>query len=227
MNMRKLSVLGTVVVSGLLTLGACGSSSSSSNGGTTGAMGGTTGAQGGTTGAAGGMTGTAGGHVGSNGGGTGTGVGGASGKCADIATCLEFIDTCGSAGTCMSQTIDSVATGTETYNECYSNGVKNSTVSSYDVASGAVSVVTTVSKNGSICYTLGIASSGAGGATGSGAALTFKNAAGAVLATISSPDAATTVVSCGGKTYTVGKTDCEMPSMPDTTQADCTDGVCP
>jgi len=126
MNIRSLPLLASLFISGLLTLGACGSSSSSGTGGTTGSLGGATGSLGGAKGAATGGTTGAGGHVAGTGG--ATGAGGASGACSALPPCLTFIANCVPSGTCVSQTSGSILTGSSTINSCYSNGVKESDV---------------------------------------------------------------------------------------------------
>src|SRR5690242_18499222 len=100
MNLRHLTLLGSLFISGLLTLRACGSSSSAGTGGT-GALGGTTGAQGGTTGSHGGTTGSQGGTTGSQGGHPGSAGGApATGSCSNLPSCVQPLVNCEGSGTC-------------------------------------------------------------------------------------------------------------------------------
>jgi len=182
MNIRNISLLGSLFFSGLLTLGACGSSSSSATGGTTGSLGGTTGgggttgsfagstgaggkvvAGGGTTGSTGGTAGSAGGAIGTTGGkigsaGGSTGAAGGStgtGSCTTpIPSCLQALVSCGTVGgTCVQQMSVDPTSGTYGFNTCYSNGVKQVSVITSDLSTGTGSISVTVSKNGTVCYT--------------------------------------------------------------------------
>ena len=209
MTTRHLALLGSVFMSALIALGACGADGSG-KAGTGGAAGGTKGGSGGTTGAPGGHPGT---------GGT-TGAGGSNG-CTNVPSCLSFLATCYPSGSCMSQTIVSLSPASVTLNKCYSNGVKESTsgaLSGATVTSGTV----TVSLNGTFCYSYDV-SLGAGGTSGS---LTFKNAAGAVLATVVSVNATTTTFSCGGQMYQL-PTSCTSAVASIETGPACSAGTCP
>jgi len=218
MNIRRLPLLGSVFLSGLLTLGACGSSSNSSG------TGGTTGSLGGTTGALGGTTGSVGGHVGSTGGTTGAGGTTVTGSCTNIPSCLQAFVSCLPSGTCMSQESGSIATtGTMQVNLCYSNGVKDSATESFDATSGAVSLVAMISKGGTLCYTETFSDVGAGGADGT-AVVTIKNPAGTAVATLTdSPDGTGTLVTCPGQAAVLLPDGCNM----NTSVSGCTPGVCP
>jgi len=225
MNIRRLSLLGSVFLSGLLTLGACGSSSSSGTGGTTGSVGGSNGTVGGHVGT--GTGGAAGGHIGSAGGSTGTGAaGGASGACSNLPPCLTFIGNCAPSGTCVMQTTGTVLTGSQTINTCYSNGVKSSDVTAIDLTTGSVTGTATYSKSGVTCFTETVSISGAGGAgAAANETATIKNGTGATVATLTPNADGTVTVNCtGGSSYVVTDNTC-MPSGSGTT-SDCTDGVC-
>jgi len=217
MNTRHLALLGSLFVSGLVMIGACGDGSSGSSG--TGGHGGN-GGKPAMTGSSGGTKGGSGGHVGSTGG--STGAGGAS--CANVPACLAFLTNCAPSGTCMSQTTITFSPPSATLSKCYSNGVKEATTGS--LSGGSVnSGTTTVSKNGTFCYAYDL-SLGGGGATGSGQSLVFKNASGATLATVVSANATTTTFSCGGQTYQVPSS-CTAAVAAVETGTTCTAGTCP
>lgn len=222
MNIRNLPLLGSLFLSAVVMVGACGSSSSSGTGGTTGSLGGGIGT------GTGGTTGAAGGHVGSAGGGTGTGAGGTtvSGSCSSVPSCLQAFTSCLPSGTCMTQMSGSAVSGAFMYNICYSNGVKESTTETFDQTTNAVSLVATISKNGSTCFTETYSDSGAGGASGSGV-ITIKNAAGTTVATLmDSSDGSGTLVTCPGQAPVLLPDGCNMPTGSMTTTGDCTTGVC-
>jgi len=236
MNIRNISLLGSLVFSSLLTLGACGSSSSSGTGGTTGSLGGTTGSHAGTTGSFGGTTGAAGGHVGAAGGtigsaggtigsagGTTGSAGGSSGTCTTIPSCVQALVNCGTvAGTCVQQMTGSAVTGAYQINTCYSNGVKQLSTVSVDLTTQTGSISVTVSKGGTVCYT---ESETQTDPNQTSVPITIKNAAGTTVATLmDSADGTATVVTCTGGTPVTISNDC-MPAGTSTT-GDCTDGVC-
>ena len=218
MNIRNFSLLGSLFLSGLLTLGACGSSGSSSGpGGTTGSLGGAKGtATGGTTGA--------GGHVGATGG--TTGAGGAA-PCSALPPCLTFLANCVPSGTCVSQTTGSILTGSETINSCYTNGVKESDVSTFDATTFAFSGTSTYTKGGTVCFSETFSVSGAGGGSGLDAGMgTIKNASGVTVATLSANSDGTATVTCtGGASYVLTDNTC-TPGGGSNTTSDCTDGGC-
>jgi len=222
MTIRNLSLLGSLFLSGLLTLGACGSSSSSGTGGTSGSLGGTSGAVGGHDNPG---TGGAGGHMAGVGGRTGTGgAGGASAGCSNLPPCLTFISNCTPSGTCMSQTTGSLLTGTQTINSCYSNGVKSSDTITFDLSTGSGTGTSTYSKDGSVCFIETVAITGAAGAGGTETG-TIKNGSGVAVATLTpNADGTLTVTCTGGSTYVINDSTC-MPSG-SSTAADCTDGIC-
>jgi len=215
--MRHLSLLRSLVISGLIALGACGGDNSSGTGSTGGAPGGNKGGTGGTHGGAGG-------HVGATGGARGTGAGGISG-CTNIPACLQFLLNCAPSGTCMSQTTITLSPPSGTFSKCFSNGVKEATTGSLSGTTAPTSGTTTVSLNGTFCYAYDIAL-GAGGTSGSSPSLTFKNASGGVLATVVSANATTTTFSCGGQTYQVASS-CTAAVAALQTGTSCTAGTCP
>jgi len=203
MHIRHLCLLGSLVLAGLSALGACGDNNASGTGGrggSTASTGGVPGGQGGQGGKGGkGGSGAAGGHVGSTGG--RSGAGGISG-CTNIPPCLQFLVACAPSGTCVSQTTITLSPPSGTFSKCYSNGVKQATTGPLSGTGAGTTGTTTVSLNGTFCYAYDI-SLGAGGAGGGPSSLAFKNASGAVLATVVSADSATTTFSCGGQTYQV------------------------
>lgn len=216
MNIRNLPLLGSLFLSGLLTLGACGSSSSSGTGGTAGPIGGGSGALGGAIGSTGGTTG-AGGHVASTGGTTGAGGTTVTGSCTTVPSCLQAFVSCLPSGTCMEQQMGSAAAGTLQFNLCYSNGVRGTTT-----IDSAGNVMATVSKNGSVCYLETVTDSGAGGASGN-PVITVKNPAGTTVATVTdSSDGNGTLVTCPGQAPVLLPDGCDMNTSP----AGCTPGVC-
>lgn len=232
MTIRNLPLLGSLFLSGLLTLGACGSSSSSGTGGTSGALGGTSGSLGGTTGAVGGHagggpgTGGAGGHAAGVGGSIGTGgAGGASGNpsCPQTAipSCLQPLVGCAPAGTCTQQRTGSAASGTFGLNACYSNGVKSIGTETIDIATQTGTFNVAVSKGGTLCYTE------TADATADSPVISIKNPAGTTVATFTaSADGTGTMVTCTGGTPVVLPDGCEFSGVMDMTTGDCTDGVC-
>jgi len=226
MTIRNLPLLGSLFLSGLLALGACGSSSSSSGtGGTTGTPGGTTGTLGGHVGSAGGSTGT-GGQLGGLGGSTGTGAGGASGACSTLPPCLTFISNCLPSGSCVTQTTSTGATS-QTINNCYSNGVKESDATALDLATLSYTGTITYSKGNAVCFSESVAVSGAGGSAGAATgSATIKNGSGATVATLTpNADGTYTVACTGGSSYVITDNTC-MPSGSSSATSDCTDGVC-
>jgi len=240
MNIRNISLLGSLFFSGLLTLGACGSSSSSpGTGGTTGSLGGTTGSLAGTTGSFGGSTGATGGHVvaaggttGSAGGTTGSAggttgaAGGSTGTCTvPVPSCLQALVSCGTvSGTCVQQMTGSVASGMYGFNTCYGNGVKHVSTITVDPVTSAVSVTVTASKGGSVCYT---ESETQTDPNQTNAPVTIKNGAGTTVAMLmDSADGTATVVTCTGAAPVTIPNDCMLAGTGMTTTSDCTDGVC-
>ena len=228
MNIRRLSLLGSVFLSGLLTLGACGSSSSSGTGGTTGSVGGSNGTVGGHVGSNGGGTGTGatGGQLGSVGGSTGTGGAGGSGttSCPNTAvpSCLQAFQGCLPAGTCVMQTTGSVQSLSLGSNSCYSNGVKT-VITETVTATGEVTVTSTVSKNGTVCFSEVVS----GTAADPNPVISVKNGAGTTVATVTnSADGNSSVVTCTGGTPVVLPDGCDFSGVMDMTTGDCTDGVC-
>lgn len=218
MNTRHLALLGSLFVSGLIMFSACGDNGPSGSSGT-GGHGGNAGKPG-MTGSSGGNKGAVGGHVGSTGG--STGAGGAS--CANIPSCLAFLSNCYPGGSCMSQNTITLSPPSATVSKCYSNGVKEATTGS--LSGGTVTSGTTmVSLNGTFCYAYDL-SLGAGGKGGSGPSLTFKNASGAVLATVVSANATTTTFSCSGQMYQVPSS-CTAAVAAMQTGTSCSAGTCP
>lgn len=227
MNIRHLPLLGSLFLSGLLTLGACGSSSSSGTGGTPGSLGGTTGTLGGASGATGGTTG-AGGHVSSGGGNPGTGTGGMGGATAcpqtAVPSCLQPLLGCVPSGTCVEQSTGSIAAGMFTNNRCYSNGVKEAGVDTYDATTQMSSITITVSKGGTVCWS----ETASGTGTTTDPVITIKNGAGSAVATLTkTADGTGTMVTCTGGTAVVLPDGCDFSGVMDMTTGDCTTGTCP
>ena len=208
MNICHLTVLGSLVFSGLLSLGACGSSSSSGLGGTTGSLGGTTGSLGGTTGSAGGQVGAAGGSTGT-------------GSCSTLPSCVQPLLSCAGGGTCVTQRtqVNSEEYG---FSTCYSNGAKEIFNSSTNVSTGTITSYATWSKSGAVCFTeVAMWTVGTAGANPP----IIKNASGTTVGTVtpSADGRSTWIVTCAGEAPVTVPNDC-IPA--DTTSADCTDGVC-
>ena len=216
--MRHLSLLGSLVLAGLVALGACGNDNSPGTGG----KGGGTVATGGSRGGTGGVAGAAGGRAGATGG--RSGAGGVSG-CTNIPSCLQFLINCAPAGTCMSQTTITLSPPSGTFSKCYSNGVKQATTAPLSGTTAAATGTTTVSLNGTFCYAYDVPL-GAGGAGGGSSSLVFKNASGGVLATVVSANATTTTLSCGGQTYQVASS-CTSAVASAGTSTTCAAGTCP
>lgn len=215
---RHLSLLGPVLVAGLIAAGACGDNGSSGRG-----AGGALGSPGGNgNGTKGGSGGAAGGHVGSTGGTIGTGAGGANG-CTNVPACLAFLVNCAPGGTCMSQTTVILSPPSATLSKCYSNGVKEATTGSLS-GTAVTTGTTTVSLNGTFCYAYDL-SLGAGGAGGSSPSLVFKSASGGVLASVVSVNGTTTTFSCGGQTYQLPNA-CTAAVASIETGTTCTSGTC-
>jgi hypothetical protein len=211
--------LSFVVAAGVA---GCGSSSSNGSGGSNGALGGSNGAAGGSNGAAGGTHGSGGaGPAGTGGAGGATASG-----CGDVPPCLaNLLTNCMPSGTCIEQQSDPTNFTMVTDNFCYSNGVKQSSVTTIDLASSSVSSVTTFSKAGSTCFSEEGTFGGAGGGTGS---INVKNGAGSVVAVLSANAAGDTTVTCGGQTYVIRDMGaCAMPGNGGASGADCTMGSCP
>ncbi|MEP6652594.1 MAG: hypothetical protein ABJA82_04510 [Myxococcales bacterium] len=205
----------------------CGSSSGNGAGGESGKGGknGTTGATGGTSGSLGGTTGSQGGSTDTTGSGGTPGGGGANGACANIPPCLATLAACAPSGTCVQQKTSNAMTGSISSNTCYSNGVKEAFVTMINIATMSEAILGTFSKSGSTCFTesADIPLAGADSTT-----ITFKNGAGATIATLTSDTATgTDTLTCGGQTYDVTNLgDCGMP-MGTTPASNCTDGTCP
>jgi len=202
----------------VLALGfaACGSSSGSGMGGMTGSQGGshggTTGSQGGTTGSQGGSTGSQGGSTGSQGGSTGT-------TC-NLPPCLSSLSACIPSGTCVEQTTgDPLSGGTD--NSCYSNGVKDSLVTSIDLTSGTVMLTLTVSKSGTTCFVENGALTSSGGGT-----FTIKNSSGQTIATETFDANGNGTIMCGGQSYPASQFEGCMASAMGS-NSDCSPGSCP
>lgn len=236
MNINKLPLLGSLLLSGLVTVGACSSSSSSGTGGAPGSLGGTTGSLGGQVGSAGGEAGSAGGAIGSAGGeagglggsagaaggSSGTGAGGASGACTQLPPCLAFFGTCAPGGTCVTQKNDP-GPGSQT---CYSNGVKESDTSNYSPTDMVFTETIAYTKAGAPCATFEISASAAGGASGS-TTETIKDGTGAAVATLTANADGTATVTCAaGGTYVLSGNNCVPMGSNDSTTTDCTAGVC-
>ena len=234
MNINKLPLLGSLLLSGLMTVGACSSSNSSGTGGAGGSVGGSTGslggepggaagAAGGATGAEGGMAGSLGGTAGSAGGSVGTGAGGVSGTCASPPPCLAVIGTCAPGGTCTAQAGDSVADS----QLCYSNGVKVSSMSNYDPTTSVFTETLTYTKAGVTCFTESFSLTAAGGASGGSGTGTIADSTGATVATLATTsDGTVTSVTCaGGGTYPITDSAC-APSASSNASSACTQGVC-
>lgn len=163
---------------------------------------GDSGADGATQGTAG-----AGGSGGTAGAGGGAG-GGTSGSCNAPSCLTSLYSSCEPSGTCVSQT----DTTTFATNSCYSNGVK-------EIMTIALSgIAITYKKGTSTCYSINIDSTGA---------ISFKNAAGSVVATgtYDSTTTATTVTCTGGQAVTVNSS-CDSSTMGGTSAPDCTQGTC-
>jgi hypothetical protein len=187
---------------------ACsGSSSSDGNGGASGITAGTNGMSGGATGNAAGTTSTS---------------GGSGGDCPPLPACVADLATsCTSSGTCVeasTQPTDPTMPSTDA--RSYSNGVKLVTSASFDLSTCAVSFSSTVSKNGSTCFSF---------SSSDGATLAVKDGSDSAVATIASDASGNEVISCGGKTYTA-PADCMSLIMPgaDPTNAGttCAMGTC-
>jgi len=217
-HMRHLSLLASLALAGLIAVGACGDNNSSGSGGRGGSMASAGGVKGGT----GGVAGAAGGHVGSTGG--RSGAGGVTG-CTNVPSCLQFLVTCAPSGTCVSQTSITISPPSGTYSRCYSNGVKQATTAPLNSTSTATTGTTTVSLNGTFCYAYDVPLGG-GGVGGGTSSLAFKNAAGAVLATVVAANSATTTFSCGGQTYQL-PTSCTAAVGAAATSTACAAGTCP
>jgi len=213
--MRHLFLLASLALAGLMALGACGDNNSSGSGGHGGSLASTGGVRGGT----GGTAGAPNGHVGSTKG--RSGVGGVSG-CTNIPSCLQFLVNCAPSGTCVSQTIVTLSPPSGTFSRCYSNGVKEATTA--PLSGTATTGTTIVSLGGTFCYAYDVPLGG-GGTAGGVTSLAFKNAAGAVLATVVSANSATTTFSCGGQMYQVPSS-CTAAVGSAATATTCTSGTC-
>ena len=158
-------------------------------------------------------TGIDGGGGAAGGGGGGAGGGGGSAGTCNYPNCLASLATsCEPSGTCVEQS----DTATFATNTCYSNGVKE--ISSLDMATGSATVTY---KNGSTtCYSIAVG----GALTGTSYTLTFKNAAGATLATGTSDGTTTTVTCTGGAPITLNSS-CSAASAASSTST-CTTGPC-
>ncbi|HVZ74896.1 MAG TPA: hypothetical protein VHJ20_21085 [Polyangia bacterium] len=197
-----------------LGVAACGSSSSNGTGG----AGGTGGASGGT----GGATGT-GGTTGTGG---ATGAGGAV-SCGDLPTCVAtLVQACPLVSSC---SVAASASGdTSTHKVCLSNGVKIVRSVTNNLDTGASMTAISVTKNGTVCYTLDGTSNSNDPIT-TPQVLAFKDASGTTVATFSTDFSATpsTVrVTCmGGQPVTIPSTgNCGLPSNPE--PDDCIGGSC-
>ena len=208
-----------------LGVGACGSSSSSGTGGSGGgiaATGGASGVTGGASGAPGGAPGT-GGTPGTG----GSGVGGAP-SCGDLPACVaSLVAACPlAASTCL---VFGTASGNvSTSNICFGNGVKVVHSVTNDPNTGAGSVSNSVTKNGTVCYTLDGTFNSFDAATAP-QVLSFKNAAGVEVAIFSSDTTTypnpTTVTCTGGQPVMINSFgDCGMPNDPEPQQ--CLGGNC-
>ena len=197
---------GTTAAGGTAgTSAAGGTAGTSAAGGTAGttAAGGTAGtAAGGTAGttAAGGAGGTT--ATGGMGGTSATGgTGGASAMC-EVPCLTNLFSNCTPMGTCMSQ-FSLMPIGS---NQCYSNGVKVSSVLNAS-AGGAGTYTITYSKMGQTCYSIEVPVSGANQQTFT---FTYKNAAGTAVATGTYEMAMNkfTVMCTGGMTYDLSNPAC-------------------
>ena len=218
MTLRLCELVTAVACALTLGAGGCGSSSSGGTGGSGGGAGGA----GGTSGAAGGATGM--------GGTTGAGGSGAGGvpSCGDLPACVaSLVAACPLASS--SCLIAASASGNvSTENICFGNGVKVVHSVTNDPNTGAGSISNSVTKGGTVCYTLdGTFNSNDPPATPQ--VLSFKNAAGVEVATFSSDTTTfpnpTTVTCTGGQPVMITSFgDCGMPNSPEPLQ--CTGGAC-
>ena len=236
MTINKLPLLGSLLLSGLITAGACSSSNSSGTGGTTGSLGGGVGSLGGAIGSEGGQGGSAGGAIGEAGGTTGaagdtgaagaaggqTGAAGGASGCSTLPPCLAFFGTCAPSGTCVTQKNDP-GPGSQT---CYSNGVKEAETANYSPTDMVFTETITYTKAGAPCASFEIAASAAGGASGS-ATETIKDGTGTAVATLTANADGTATVTCAaGGTYVLSGNNCVPMGSNDSTTTDCTAGVC-
>ena len=236
-----MSRLGSAFALGILLAASCGGGSSGDAGaqGEAGPLtsGGATGTGGViATGGIGGMTAT-GGVTATGGMVVGAGGSSGTGACAYPACYTDLLSGCLPGGTCVQQSgymCGAVAcpeplTSSPTSmisNLCYGNGVKNLT--SVDLTNTASMVsVTTVTKNGTVCYSYEMPYAGA---TSTSMTMVFKNSAGATVVTymVNGTDR-TATITCTGKSPVVVSLDCG--STPDAgTSSDagtgCTTGTC-
>jgi len=105
---------------------------------------------------------------------------------------------------------------------CYDNGV--AALVSFDFSTGDLTV--TVSKNGDTCFS---EEAVVDASTGAASDLTLKDASGKTVATVASDADGNTVISCGGKTYTLDAS-CDSTMAPGMmmggTSDMCTMGTC-
>lgn len=210
---------------GTSTTGGSSGSDGTATGGTSG-KGGSSNTSGGTT-SSGGSGDATGGSSGSSGkggssGSSGTGgSSGSSGNCTVPACLADLTADCTPTGACVEQQSDATDFSMPfTDAICYDNGV--AALVSLDFATG--NLVVTVSKNGDTCF-----SEEAVVDTSSGTAsdLTVKDASGKTVATVSNDADGNSVISCGGKTYTVDAScDSTMAGMMGGTTDSCTMGTC-
>jgi hypothetical protein len=172
-------------------------------------------------GGAAGSTGT-GGNTGTGG---ATGTGGGSGSCSFPSCYTSLLSGCIPSGTCVQQTTTTYAPVMMTSNLCYGNGVKFLTSVNMTDPSSASSV-TTVTKNGTTCYSYETPLSG------SSATVVYKDGAGATVVTIVINDTAKTeTITCAGVSPVVVSLDaCGSATDAGSSAADggagCTTGTC-
>jgi hypothetical protein len=175
---------------------------------------------------AGGAAGGAG-TGGSTGTGGATGTGGGSGSCSFPSCYIDLLSTCVPSGTCVQQTTTTYAPVMMTSNMCYSNGVKVlMNVNMTDPSSA--SSVTTVTKNGTTCYSYETPFSAG---SGSSATVVYKNVAGATVVTIAiNATAKTETITCAGGSPVVVSLDACGSSVDGGSSTDggagCTTGTC-
>jgi hypothetical protein len=195
-----------------------------SGGSVTGGLGGS-GARGGTGGTGGGIL--VGGFGGGSSGTGGTiGTGGTPGTGASTGTCTlpscfaELSRTCVAMGRCVMQSTPSSS------NVCYENGVKQLTMIGAFTPTGISALSRVTNPNGTTCFTMEIL----GMSNGSGM-VTYRNAAGTIVARSTTDAAGNTSAMCtGGPTVTIPR-NCSMPGTgtggAGGTPGMCATGICP
>jgi hypothetical protein len=201
--------------------GAAGGSGGAA-GGSGGAAGGSGGAAGGSGGAAGGSGGAAGGSGGAAGGSGGTGS--TRPEC-QTPSCFDFLNTpsasCAPMGACVQQDMQ------PNLNICWANGVKEFVTIALS-GTNAVATAQVKGTNGAVCYSFDFTIDGVTGDVG---ALTFHDAAGKTLGTLTANADNSVTASCPGQPAKTIPASCNMDMntmMPGGMPGDmkCTDGVC-